>query len=41
MSTTIYNVELDWVIIEKIATRLVILAVAIQCDTLNSVISTL
>tara|TARA_Y100000592_G_C5328250_1_gene248222 strand:+ start:557 stop:682 length:126 start_codon:yes stop_codon:yes gene_type:complete len=41
MSTTIYNVELDWVKLEKIATRIVILAVAIQCDTLNSVISTL
>mgnify|MGYP003134642496 FL=1 len=40
MSTTIYNVELDWVKLEKIATRIVILAVAIQCDTLNSVIST-
>ena len=39
MSTTIYNVELDWVKLEKIATRIVILAVAIQCDTLNSVIS--
>ena len=41
MSTTIYNVELDWVKLEKIATRIVIIAVAIQCDTLNSVISTL
>lgn len=39
MSTTIYNVELDWVKLEKIATRIVILAVAIQCDTLNSVLS--
>ena len=39
MSTTIYNIELDWVKLEKIATRIVILAVAIQCDTLNSVIS--
>tara|TARA_Y100001951_G_C11055265_1_gene137856 strand:- start:280 stop:405 length:126 start_codon:yes stop_codon:yes gene_type:complete len=41
MSTTIYNVELDWVMIEKIATRIVILAVAIQCDALNSVISSI
>ena len=41
MSTTIYNVELDWVKLEKIATRVVILAVAIQCDTLNSVLSTI
>jgi hypothetical protein len=39
MSTTIYNIELDWVKLEKIATRIVILAVAIQCDTLNSVLS--
>jgi hypothetical protein len=41
MSTTIYNVEIDWFKVEKIATRLVILAIAIQCDTLNSIIDTL
>jgi len=29
--TTIYNVELDWVIIEKIVMRAVLAAVAYQC----------
>ena len=41
MSTTIYNIEIDWYKVEKIATRIIIIAVAIQCDTLNSVISTI
>jgi len=29
--TTVYNVELDWIIIEKIVMRAVLAAVAYQC----------
>jgi len=31
MSTTIYNIELNWVIIEKVVMRAVLAAVAYQC----------
>jgi len=31
MSTTIYNIELNWVIIEKIVMRAVLAAVAYNC----------
>ena len=37
--TTIYHIDLDWVIIEKIAVRIAILLLAFQCDVLNDVIS--
>ena len=32
MSTTIYNIELDWVKIEKIAVRVAVILLAVQCD---------
>ena len=38
MSTTIYNVELDWVKIEKIIFRVAVMLLAVQCDALNNVI---
>jgi len=31
MTTKIYNIELDWIIIEKILTRLVLTAVSYNC----------
>jgi hypothetical protein len=37
--TTIYHIDLDWVKIEKIAVRLVLIALVVQCDALNNVIS--
>jgi hypothetical protein len=37
--TTIYHIDLDWVVIEKIAVRIVILLLAWQCDALNDVVS--
>ena len=36
MSTTIYNIELDWVMIEKIAVRVAVILLAVQCEALNS-----
>ena len=39
MGTTIYHVDLDWVMIEKIAVRIAIILLAVQCDALNSLIS--
>ena len=38
MNTTIYNIELDWSIIEKIAVRIVLLAMVVQCDTVTTVL---
>jgi hypothetical protein len=31
MSTTIYNIELDWIIIEKIVMRAILAAVSYEC----------
>jgi hypothetical protein len=31
MSTTIYNIELDWILIEKIIMRIVLVAVSYNC----------
>jgi hypothetical protein len=42
--TNIYHFEFDsefWKKAEKVVLRIIVIAVAIQCDTLNSVISTL
>tara|TARA_R100001594_G_scaffold76520_1_gene111141 strand:+ start:521 stop:640 length:120 start_codon:yes stop_codon:yes gene_type:complete len=39
MSTKIYHIELDWVIIEKIAVRVAVILLAVQCDALNSLIA--
>jgi hypothetical protein len=39
MATTIYHVDLDWVIIEKIAVRVAVILLAVQCDALKSLIS--
>ena len=36
--TTVYNVELDYVLIEKIAVRIVLLAMVVQCDTVTTVL---
>jgi len=36
--TTVYNVELDYVLIEKIAVRIVLLAMVVQCDTVTAVL---
>ena len=36
MSTTIYNIELDWVKLEKIAVRVAVILLAVQCDALNT-----
>lgn len=38
MGSTIYNVELDWVKIEKISTRLVLMGLVIQCEGLDAVL---
>ena len=38
MSTTIYNIELDWIKIEKITVRVAVILLAVQCDALNSLI---
>ena len=37
--TTIYHVDLDWVMIEKIAVRVAVILLAVQCDALNALIS--
>jgi len=37
--TTVYHIDLDWVIIEKIAVRVAIILLAVQCDALSSVLS--
>jgi hypothetical protein len=42
--TNIYHFEFDsefWKKAEKIVLRIIVIAVAIQCDTLNSVISSI
>jgi hypothetical protein len=39
MATTIYHVDLDWVMIEKIAVRVAVILLAVQCDALNSLFS--
>ena len=39
MATTIYNIEMDWVKIEKIAVRVAVILLAVQCDALNSLIN--
>ncbi len=42
--TNIYHFEFDkefWKKIEKFSLRIIVLAVAIQCDTLNSVIDSI
>jgi len=36
--STVYNVELDYVLIEKIAVRIVLLAMVVQCDTVTAVL---
>ena len=38
-STNIYHIDLDWVIIEKIAVRVAVILLAVQCDALSSLIS--
>jgi hypothetical protein len=37
--STIYHIDLDWVIIEKIAVRVAVILLAVQCDALSSVLS--
>ena len=37
--TTIYHIDLDWVMIEKIAVRVAVILLAVQCDALSSVLS--
>jgi hypothetical protein len=37
--TTIYHIDLDWVIIEKIAVRIALILLAVQCDALNALIA--
>ena len=37
--TTIYRIDLDWVMIEKIAVRVAIILLAVQCDALNSLLT--
>ena len=36
--TTIYHIDLDWVMIEKIAVRVAVILLAVQCDALSSVL---
>jgi len=36
MSTTIYNIELDWILIEKIIMRVVLAALAYNCGLVGS-----
>ena len=38
MATTIYNIEMDWVKIEKIAVRVAVVLLAVQSDALNNLI---
>ena len=37
--TTVYNIELDWIKIEKISTRLVLMGLVIQCEGLEAVLA--
>ena len=37
--TTIYHIDLDWIIIEKIAVRVALILLAVQCDALNALIA--
>ena len=37
--TTIYHIDLDWVMIEKIAVRIAVIILAVQCNDLSSVLS--
>ena len=39
MSTKIYHIDVDWVIIEKIVVRVAVILLAVQCDALSSLIS--
>jgi len=39
MSTNIYHIDLDWYVIEKIAVRVAIILLAVQCDALNALIT--
>jgi hypothetical protein len=39
MSTKIYHIDLDWIKIEKIAVRVAIILLAVQCDALNALIT--
>ena len=34
----IYHIDLDYVLIEKIAVRIVLLAMVVQCDTVSAVL---
>ena len=36
MATTIYNIEMDWVKIEKIAVRVAVILLSVQWDALNT-----
>jgi len=38
MSTT-YHIDLDWIKIEKIAVRITVIALVVQCDALNALIT--
>ncbi len=38
MATTIYNIEMDWAKIKKIAVRVAVILLAVQCDALNNLI---
>ena len=38
MATTVYNIEMDWVKIEKIAVRVAVILLAVKCDALNNLI---
>jgi hypothetical protein len=39
MTTKIYHVDLDWIMIEKISVRVAVILLAVQCDALNALIS--
>ena len=34
----VYHIDLDYVLIEKIAVRVVLLAMVVQCDTVSAVL---
>jgi hypothetical protein len=34
----VYHIDLDYVLIEKIAVRIVLLAMVVQCDTVSAVL---
>jgi len=37
--STIYHIDLDWIKIEKIAVRITVIALVVQCDALNALIT--